>query len=111
MDLLPKAYESHFEASTYLLTHNKWAVVHSAVDDGYMDENNYSKYQLKSKIAKRILMEKDKYRIIPVSDIVGRAFGLNNTIPLENNTDNFDNSAIIVNPSSTWSDLFLEGSE
>ena len=26
-------------------------------------------------------------------------------------TDKFDNSAIIVNPSSTWSDLFLEGSE
>ena len=76
-----------------------------------MDENNYSKYQLKLKIAKRILMEKDKYRIIPVSDIVGRAFGLNNTIPLENNADKFDNSAIIVHPSSTWSDLFLEGSE
>ena len=110
MDLLPKAYESHFEASTYLLTHSKWAVIHSAVDDGYMDEKDYSKYQLFSKIAKRIHMENNKYRIIPISDIVGRAFGLSNSVPLEN-TNVYDNTAIILNPSSSWSELFLQHGE
>ena len=105
---LPKhEQESHHEATFYLSHHTKWAVIQSAVDDGFTEQNQYSRYQLKSKIAKRINLEKNKYRIIPVSDIVERIFGLCDYIPINKSRKrDYDDSAIIIDPSSTWADHF-----
>ena len=99
--------DGHNEASQYLNHHKKWAVVHSAVDEGYLHKQKYSKYQLQSKIARRIEMEKDKYRVIPVTDIVGRAFAIANYIPFSNSNNQYDNTAIVIDPSTKWESYFI----
>ena len=99
--------DGHNEASEYLSNHKKWAVVHSAVDEGYLDKQQYSKYQLQSKIARRIKMEKDKYRVIPVTDIVSRAFVIADYIPFVNSGNEYDNTAIVIDPSEKWESYFI----
>ena len=54
-------------------------------------------------------METDKYRIIPITDVIGRAFGISNYVPLKDQERNiYDNTAIIIDKASIWEDYFIE---
>ena len=75
-----------------------------------MDKNNYpSINHFASKICNRVNMEHNKYHIIPVYDIVGRALAFSNHIKLSShNVDTFDNTAIIIDHPEDWEQYFLE---
>ena len=75
-----------------------------------MDKEKYpSDNHFVSKICDRVNMEHNKYRIIPVSDIVGRALGFANHIRLPFcDVEPFDNTAIIIDHPEDWEQYFLE---
>lgn len=98
----------HQRASNYLINNSLWAVVHSADNNGIIDSKNYpSKYHLKSKIASRVTMEIDRYRIIPITDIVGKTLGMFNHLKFKKKKTPYDNTAFIVDPQKSWEKHFL----
>jgi len=93
----------------YKQKHKLWVVIHSGVNS-YMDEDSYpSIYNLKSKIAKRVRMENNKYRVLPIESIVGPAFAfMTKNIQEDNSEVSDDNCAIVFDHPSTWAEHFLE---
>lgn len=113
-NLLPKpVVDAHKIATNYLSISTKWAVIHSADEKCYMDKKKYpSKNHFVSKICDRVNMERNNYRIIPISDIVGRALAFDNHIQLPfREVDEFDNTAIIIDHPEDWEQYFLDMGE
>ena len=110
-NLLPKpVVDAHKMATDYLSISTKWAVIHSADENCYIDKDKYpSKNHFASKICDRVNMEDNKYRIIPVSDIVGRALAFENHIKLPfNDVNSYDNTAIILDHPEDWEQHFFD---
>ena len=99
--------ETHNLSSSYLSHCCHWAVVQSCNDDGYMDNRDLpSEYFLKTKLAKRFKVETDKYRIIPITHIVGKAMCFANHIMTKVN-DEFDETIVTIDHPSTWEEHFV----
>ena len=106
--LLPiHSRDDHNLATNFLSLHKQWAIVHSADDSIYLDSHDdTTSYHLSSKISRRIKLEENVYRIVPVEYIVGQVFGMVNYTNIQNDTLH-DNTAIIVDHPSTWAKHFL----
>ena len=102
--------QTHDTASKYLESNKKFAIIQSCNDDGFIDKSNYpSNFTLFSKIANRVVMENDKYRIIPIEQICGRALGFFDHLPSINISQNpTKNVAVIVDHPDTWSEKFID---
>ena len=110
----------HNIATNYLSSNTHWAVIHSV--DTYQNIRNHGnvnnnrqfldkwKYHIPSKISKRFQMEKNIYRIIPVTDIVGRALCFMNHLS-SSSTSSFDNTCINIHNRSKWCEKFMSLSE
>ena len=113
-NIIPKTLRRiHKEATNYLSDNKKFAVVHCSSLDGYIPRSKYqTKYHFVSKIAERVNMETDTYRIIPVEDIVGRALAFINHLKLPyDRVDKYDNTAIVIDHPSQWAKHFLSFGE
>ena len=109
--LLPKSSRRiHERATNYLMDNKLFAVVQCSSLDGYIPKDQYgTKYHFDSKIAERFNIERDTYRIIPVDHIVGRALVFINHLKLTNDdVDEYDNTAIVIDHPSQWARHFLE---
>ena len=101
--------QSHKDASNYLKSSKKFAIIHSSDDDGFIENNNLpTRYHFVSKIANRVTMEYHKYRIVPIHQIVGRAFVLPNiSTNIDDNVKCYDNTVIVVDNPTLWDENFL----
>lgn len=94
----PFVDDDYIQSSTY------WAIVHSATSAKLEPIQYPSSFHLKSKIATRIKMERNQFRIVPIDSIVGPCFGMLN---YSLSKTNYDNTAIIVDPPHTWPEKFI----
>ena len=90
----------------YISQHKLWAVIHSAHQQAIPHSDYSSRYQFKSKIASRVDLEEDKYRIVPIESIESPAFVIMDDIK-RSTIKNESTSAIVIDHPSTWSEHFI----
>ena len=109
-NIIPKTSRKIHERATNYLSDNKiFAVIHCSSLDGYIPRDQYkTKYHFASKIADRVNMERDTYRIIPIDYIVGRALAFINHLKLPyDKVEKYDHTAIVIDHPSQWAKHFL----
>ena len=109
-DLLTKMdLTDHDNATNYLSSTNYWAVIHSVDNDGYIDNDNYpSLHHMKSSICKKARMEKGRYRIVPITDIIRRAMCIVNMVQFAKETNHvYDHIVTVIEHPSKWENYFL----
>ena len=90
----------------FIRQHRYWAIVHSAQSSKLAhNSDEYTRYHLQSKLSYRVLLESEKYRLVPIDSIVGPAYAFMNY----SLTDSvFDNTAIVISPKQEWAEKFLD---
>ena len=95
-------------ADDYVTKHKLWVVVHSAISNDF-DHHSQANPSccFTSKIAKRVNMERNQFRVIPAESIVGPCFGMMNFSLTGKEGNLFDDTAVILSPKKDWPKKFI----
>ena len=97
--------------STFISDHKLWAVLHSALESS-LHQSRYSRFESKSAVAKRVEMEKGKFRVVPVEAIVEPAFAFMDPQIFDEHLkvtelNKYDSvHAIVIDRQCTWAEQF-----
>ena len=89
----------------FIQQHQYWAIIHSAVTSKLAaTAQEKTESHLDAKSAYRVLLESQKYRLVPIDSIVGPVYAFMNY----SLTDSvFDETAIVVEPKQFWAEKFI----
>jgi hypothetical protein len=104
-NILPANIRSPAMADDFIQQHQYWAIIHSAVTSKLAaTAQEKTEYHLDAKFAYRVLLESQKYRLVPIDSIVGPVYAFMNY----SLTDSvFDETAIVVEPKQFWAEKFI----